>query len=75
MSDEVHDLVERISDEADLCRNDGADDIADLLREAGVVIIRLNRVIATAKHKLEHADGPAMVRDAYETLRSMTPNT
>ena len=27
-------LIERLSDEADLCRNDGADDIAALLDEA-----------------------------------------
>jgi hypothetical protein len=28
------DLIERLSDEADLCRNEGADDIARLLDEA-----------------------------------------
>jgi len=27
------DLIERLSDEADLCRNEGADDIARLLEE------------------------------------------
>lgn len=30
----VRPLVERLRDEADLCRNDGANDIADLLDEA-----------------------------------------
>ena len=30
----VRPLVERLQDEADLCRNDGANDIADLLDEA-----------------------------------------
>jgi len=30
----MNDLLERLSNEADLCRNDGADDIADLLEEA-----------------------------------------
>lgn len=30
----MSDLASRLSDEADLCRNDGADDIANLLDEA-----------------------------------------
>lgn len=30
----MSDLIERLNDEADLCRNDGANDIADLLDEA-----------------------------------------
>lgn len=32
------DLIERLSDEADLCRNEGADDIARLLDEARVAL-------------------------------------
>lgn len=31
-------LVERLRDEADLCRNDGADDIAELLDEAATTL-------------------------------------
>jgi hypothetical protein len=34
MSKEVMNLIERLSDEADLCRNEGANDIAVLLDEA-----------------------------------------
>jgi len=37
MSD-YSELLEQISDEADLCRNDGADDIAGLLDEAAAAI-------------------------------------
>ncbi len=33
-ADKQTDLISRLQDEADLCRNDGADDIADLLDEA-----------------------------------------
>ena len=35
-------LLDRLSDEADLCRNDGADDIARLLDEAAAELRRLH---------------------------------
>ena len=34
MSDSIEDLIERLRDEADLCRNEGADDVARLLDAA-----------------------------------------
>jgi hypothetical protein len=34
-------LVDRLSDEADLCRNDGAEDIANLLDESRIAIVHL----------------------------------
>lgn len=34
-------LIERLRDEADLCRNEGAEDIAKLLDEAAAEIKRL----------------------------------
>jgi hypothetical protein len=43
-------LQERLSDEADLCRNEGADDIAALLDEAG-------RAIAAYQWAYEYLQG------------------
>lgn len=44
--DKQTDLISRLQDEADLCRNDGASDIAALLDEAGEAM-RLERVVLT----------------------------
>lgn len=44
---EAEELIEALSDEADLCRNDGANDIADLLDEARKWI---------ARHRLERSE-------------------
>lgn len=46
------DLSQRLADEADLCRNDGADDIAALLDETV-------RAIAHLKEQVEHATADA----------------
>ena len=45
--DKQTDLISRLQDEADLCRNDGAGDIAALLDEA-VEALRVERVVLAA---------------------------
>lgn len=46
MTDSADDLIARLQDEADLCRNDGATDIAVLLDEAVAEIQRLRQLEA-----------------------------
>lgn len=41
----VRPLVERLQDEADLCRNDGADDIATLLDDAALAAAALAELV------------------------------
>lgn len=43
------DIVERLLDEADLCQNEGAEDIATLLSEAAAEITRLRAQLAEAE--------------------------
>lgn len=43
MTNQPDDLVVRLGDEADLCRNDGANDIADLLDEAKAALVEADR--------------------------------
>lgn len=50
---QADDLVERLGDEADLCRNDGANDIADLLDEAAATIKELKAALVEADRKNE----------------------
>lgn len=49
---QADELLEQLSDEADLCRNDGANDIADLLDEA-------RAWIAAHRHQAEQRGGEA----------------
>jgi len=51
------DLVERVSDEADLCRNDGADDIAKLLDDAKARIEAQAKLIEGLQEGLEDIAG------------------
>ena len=44
----MSELIERLQNEADLCRNDGADDIAKLLDEAVEEIERLQGAVDAA---------------------------
>jgi len=46
-------MIERLSDEADLCRSDGANDIADLLDEAGEAIKSARAENARMRSELE----------------------
>jgi hypothetical protein len=39
-------LVEQLNDEADLCRNEGADDVAALLSQSAAELARLKGLIA-----------------------------
>ena len=50
MSKPVQPLVERLQDEADLCRNDGADDIAALLDEA---VAEIRGLMQTLRDELD----------------------
>ena len=54
-------LVESLSDEADLCRNDGADDIANLLDEARTRIVQLEQTQNELLQALE-----SLMRSALE---------
>ena len=49
------DIETRLSDEADLCRNDGADDIAELLDEAVNVILTFREIANTRLEAMERA--------------------
>lgn len=44
-------LIKELSDEADLCRNDGADDIADLLDKAAKRLAELEEIIVEVGDK------------------------
>lgn len=50
----IDELLERASDEADLCRNDGADDIAELLDEAAATIRALREALASIMSQLDN---------------------
>jgi chromosome segregation ATPase len=58
------DLLDRLSDEADLCRNDGADDIANLLSAAREEILRLE---GRVNHLTNVNDG---LRETIDDLRT-----
>ncbi len=68
-TDDVAGLVERLGDEADLCRNDGADDIAELLDEAQAALQSQAAEIARLRGALErielnaHTTGRIAIRD------------
>jgi hypothetical protein len=53
--DKHTDLISRLQDEADLCRNDGATDIAALLDEAVGALRAENAVLAEQVRALWHA--------------------
>jgi hypothetical protein len=54
MTDDDKALVERLSDEADLCRNDGADDVASLLDDAAD---RIEALSAENERLIKAGDG------------------
>jgi len=58
------DLCDEISDEADLCRNEGAEDIADLLDEARAEILRLRHMMSEAADCI--ADWGAYADDFFQ---------
>lgn len=65
------DLIQRLRDEADLCDNDGAYDVAQLLDKAADALTardELLRQIGDKAHDL--STGPA-VEDGYWTIREM----
>ncbi len=53
--DKQTNLISRLQDEADLCRNDGASDIAALLDEAACCFGELHDMVRWAYSKLHHA--------------------
>lgn len=67
-------LVERLRDESDLCRNDGADDIALLLDEAATELERLQagyrRLLAATD--VEMGDGDLAREVAAQALAPST---
>jgi hypothetical protein len=50
-------LLERVQDEADLCRNEGAQDIADLLDETEKELGRLYRIVDAGSKEIERLSG------------------
>ena len=52
--DKQEDMISRLENEADLCRNDGAGDIALLLDEAALCIGNLQDMVRWAYSKLHH---------------------
>ena len=60
------DIVERLLDEADLCQNEGAEDIATLLSEAAAEITRLRETV----RRVQSAAKTIMIGEADE-LRSL----
>ena len=53
--DKQTDLISRLQNEADLCRNEGADDVAALLDDAAAGVGDLNDMVRWAYSKLHHA--------------------
>lgn len=53
--DKQADLISRLQDKADLCRNEGASDIAALLDEAALCVGDLQDMVRWAYSKLHHA--------------------
>ena len=62
------DLLERLTTEADLCRNETADDIASLLDEAAALIRRQQQQFEQACGLLERAQQDAGWYDAESFL-------
>lgn len=52
--DKQDDMISRLENEADLCRSDGADDIAALLDEAALCVGDLHDMVRWAYSKLHH---------------------
>ena len=52
--DKQKDMISRLENEADLCRNDGAADIAGLLDEAACCVDDLQNMVRWAYSKLHH---------------------
>lgn len=52
--DKQEDMISRLENEADLCRNDGASDIAALLDEAALCVGDLQDMVRWAYSKLHH---------------------
>ena len=52
--DKQEDMISRLENEADLCRNDGASDIAGLLDEAAGCVGDLQDMVRWAYSKLHH---------------------
>lgn len=67
MTNQPDDLVERLGDEADLCRNDDANDIADLLDEAKAALVEADRKNEAMLHEWNAAE--ARAAKAEEALR------
>ena len=61
--DKQPDLISRLQDEADLCRNEGASDIAELLDEA-TKALRVERVVLAELERLR-AENAALKREAH----------
>jgi len=57
MTDTPGTLEERLRDEADLCRNDGADDCAQLLDEAADEIASLRARVEVMRRLLDNVGG------------------
>lgn len=49
----MSDLVQRLGDEADLCRNDGVPEVGSLIDEAAARIEQLESLLKEARHYVE----------------------
>jgi len=76
-------LLQQIQDEADLCRNDGADDVASLLDDAAKAVAVLRELRDQVRRCVDlddcgHANGVSLalvdaVKLADEALNDLTP--
>lgn len=82
--DKKPDLISRLQDEADLCRNDGATDIAALLDEATEALrverVVLTELVAKTGELIEHLQktgrlAPCFNLPALDAARELTRKT
>lgn len=66
-------IIERLNDEADLCRNDGANDIAALLTDAAVVMAKMY-ARERACNTVNEGEIIALVRMGQELAEAMGLN-
>lgn len=64
----MSDILELLSDEADLCRNDGAEDIAILLHEAAAEIETLRAALLAERERCAKVAESIISADQYDTM-------
>lgn len=64
----ARDIADRLSDEADLCRNDGANDIAALLDESVLELFALREQLVAVQARVSRLSAPLTQQEAHEFL-------